>query len=866
MLINPYVVGHPVGDSPAFFGRADVLSEVLRVLHHPQNNAIVLYGQRRIGKTSILQELETKLPHEGAYFLILFDLQNKATCPLAEVLEELAYKISEALKQEEPNLGKKPEIAFRQWLSTVLPTDTSLVLLFDEFDALEDHKAKQASTTFFPYLQELLNVDPKHLNFVFVIGRKIDDLKNTLSLLKEVTTTKRISLLEHQDTVKLIRFSENNNSLYWSNDAIEKIWQLTNGHPYLTQHLCSRVWENIDKNKSDEAPTVNDNDVEAAIVDTLANSRSALEWLWDGLPPAERVVASALAEAGAGEITEKQLKNLLRENGLQVFISKLQDAPRVLQEWDLIEQVKGGSYHFRVELLRRWITDYKPLHSVQEELDRIQPIADNYYQIGLSHYHGRELEEALNVLYKAIRINPNHVKATQLLADILLENGELDEAIERLERLYKSQPKAARTKLVHALLISAQENESKEEQLNFYKKILALESEHTEAKEVWRLCGDEAYKDGDLETALNAYQITNLSHKITEVQEKIRLREFKAQLKVLKKLEQGKRYVETLEVKALEKAKQLADEYSDKRDWIADLERLEKQLEKQVELSSELYKKARSALAEGDINNAQVLSAQVIASEPTYEEAVRYLYCTVTGVDAVEQMVALEKDNRQRKQEVAQLKKEIAQIKDELTFEKQKRYEYKKKEIKNQIKHNQELEKNIQKLNTKYKAIKNFIIILIILTVVALVFFNLYPLSLLPWFKFLPVVVIGLLLVLIPFLGPWLKIRAEDKGRDINLVIFDAVTDPNMVNARQIPIAGHVNIDLDGQIRVMDEEKPKVAKQFRITRLPISRTPAVKVQYSWQGSNKKYTLILTGKMSKPLEGISGNSHIVTLRY
>jgi len=30
--INPYVAGNPVGDSPAFIGRADVLREVVRVL------------------------------------------------------------------------------------------------------------------------------------------------------------------------------------------------------------------------------------------------------------------------------------------------------------------------------------------------------------------------------------------------------------------------------------------------------------------------------------------------------------------------------------------------------------------------------------------------------------------------------------------------------------------------------------------------------------------------------------------------------------------------------------------------------------------------------------------------------------------
>ena len=51
--INPYVAGNPVGDSPAFVGRADVLRRA-------QDNAIVLYGQRRIGKTSILQHLAVR--------------------------------------------------------------------------------------------------------------------------------------------------------------------------------------------------------------------------------------------------------------------------------------------------------------------------------------------------------------------------------------------------------------------------------------------------------------------------------------------------------------------------------------------------------------------------------------------------------------------------------------------------------------------------------------------------------------------------------------------------------------------------------------------------------------------------------------
>ena len=42
--VNPYIAGNPVGDSPAFVGRTDVLRDVLRVLRRPQDNAVVLYA------------------------------------------------------------------------------------------------------------------------------------------------------------------------------------------------------------------------------------------------------------------------------------------------------------------------------------------------------------------------------------------------------------------------------------------------------------------------------------------------------------------------------------------------------------------------------------------------------------------------------------------------------------------------------------------------------------------------------------------------------------------------------------------------------------------------------------------------------
>lgn len=71
---NPYIAGNPVGGGEAFIGRADVLRDVARILSNPQHSGVMLYGQRRTGKTSVLLELGANLP-------IYFDLQDKARLP-----------------------------------------------------------------------------------------------------------------------------------------------------------------------------------------------------------------------------------------------------------------------------------------------------------------------------------------------------------------------------------------------------------------------------------------------------------------------------------------------------------------------------------------------------------------------------------------------------------------------------------------------------------------------------------------------------------------------------------------------------------------------------------------------------------------
>lgn len=629
--LNPYVAGNPVGGDTAFVGRKDVLREVKRVINNPQENSIVLYGQRRIGKTSILQQLDEQLSSEDNYRPVYFDLQDKAAWQLEEVLLALAREISHSIGLPDPSrLDFGQDDAFRnQFLPQVLEklaTNCFLVLLFDEFDVLDNPSQNQAGKVFFPYLRELMLAYQKQIHFVFVIGRKPEDLDVlTLSVFKGVKA-KRVSLLNQNDTRYLINLSQENGSLNWQPEAVGEIWQLTHGHPYLTQLLCQIIWNNAYDEDPEDAPTVTQADVQAAIPETIESSVNALEWLWSGLAPAERMVASVLAQAGYKPINQTELEQLLVENGVRIVISQLQNAPDLLQEWDLIEPVDGG-YLFSVELLRQWISQKKPVQTVQQELDHIEPLAENLYQAGQSFYQQGQLETANDLLQRSLDINPNHLQAGLLIAQTFIEQGELSEAISQLEIIYTLNPVAARPRLVQSLLKQAENNKIENEKLKIYDRILVLIPNQIEAiekrKEIWLRRGKNAYEREDFTEALEAFIEAEVSDRVKEVKEIIRNQEFVKLYDKFKTLEAAKQYHDALEL-----IKALMIDFQDYRNGEQDKERIEKKLN-----LSEVYTNVLIYLEQKNKSKALENLLKIISLEPDYEDSLILILNLVKNID-----------------------------------------------------------------------------------------------------------------------------------------------------------------------------------------------------------------------------------------
>src|SRR5512136_3311531 len=121
--INPYIAGNPVTGEEMFFGRESVFALVRQALTgQHQDNVIVLYGQRRTGKTSALYQMHRHL--DSRYLCIFVDLHGLALDGVDGFLWDLANTITRALRKEHQiELPPLSRVEFMQDTRTVFENE-----------------------------------------------------------------------------------------------------------------------------------------------------------------------------------------------------------------------------------------------------------------------------------------------------------------------------------------------------------------------------------------------------------------------------------------------------------------------------------------------------------------------------------------------------------------------------------------------------------------------------------------------------------------------------------------------------------------------------------------------------------------------
>ncbi|MCP4541389.1 MAG: tetratricopeptide repeat protein [Chloroflexi bacterium] len=470
--VNPYVIDALSQEKRGFFDRENTLDWVVQELRNPATNTIVLLGQRAIGKTFLLRQLERTLP-DDLFLPVYFDLQGQAARPLGQVLAGLAGAFAQRAGLQSPGsnlFDDQGQFFSRTFLprfcTVALRKSRCPVFLLDEFDVLDEAaKAKLPETaaikTLLPFLQDVGAGDSRTA-FVFAAGRMAEDFEPDLTTTSDSFSVREVIGLDWASADELVRQAETNGTLQFSALAVSHALSFTNGHPHLTQLLCQRMWERAYADNPTEPPLIDALVVEDAVADVLDVGGQTFAWLWDGLSPAEKIYTAALAElADAGEtVHENNVLQAIADQAAWLCTPETESAPDSLVRRWILEEIEGREHGFAVELFRLWVRQNKPLLLVGDEVGWTAPLAEQLFAEGQGFVAEWQWESAIRCFRDALEADPHHFHARMRLGEALLELGQIDDAVDELEQAHELNPAKARSSLERALAAQTRTHKS----------------------------------------------------------------------------------------------------------------------------------------------------------------------------------------------------------------------------------------------------------------------------------------------------------------------------------------------------------------------------------------------------------------------
>jgi len=375
---NPYIVGLPV-EGDMFFGREDVFQFIQqRLSGHSQKAIIVLRGQRRTGKTSVLLQLQHRLDEK--YIPVFIDMQGFTDTGMDRFLYGIAYLIAEELEErniyiEQPQqeqFSVAPGAFFRdKFLNQVLDKIEyrHLLLLFDEFEVLEKRiKDGKLDEDIFPLLRNLMQ-HTERLDFIFAGTHRLQEMtQNYWSILFNIAVYQDIAFMKQEEVEALIR-NPVKDAMYYDDLAVDKIIRMTAGHPYFVQLICSLLTNDYIKTKKF---SITLQDVNRILKDVLEGGAVHFDFIWKESSPDEQLILAVLAniitrEGAAAGLSD--VENILKKYGLAIEANRIAEAVKSLVTREVLEADLETFrwYQFKIDLIRLWVNRYQSLGIIVDD-------------------------------------------------------------------------------------------------------------------------------------------------------------------------------------------------------------------------------------------------------------------------------------------------------------------------------------------------------------------------------------------------------------------------------------------------------------------------------------------------------------------
>ena len=383
---SPYIVGNPVDRAEMFFGRDGIMDQIRRHLGGEQANVILLEGNRRTGKTSILKQLKKKdaLPGWVPVYCSFQDLDSMATPDVFRLLaKQTGWALADAgietwFPDATPRESGRPfKLAFLAalrgafsdghpyetlalYLSTAIEAakPRRVLLMLDEFDKLQEGIDGGATSPQVPENIRHLLQHQSGLGAILTGSRRLKRLREEYwSALFGFGHRIGVSALPEEEARRLVTEPVARRIRYLP-QARDRLVALCARHPFLIQSLCSRVF--------DQAAAGSERTITGVLVERAAtemvrdNEHFRTLWGYAGSERRRLILALSDRMADAPDAFNLDLIGMkCEEHRVSVRDDEaLADDITELRELELLEidqSNRGVTYRLAIPLMAEWL-------------------------------------------------------------------------------------------------------------------------------------------------------------------------------------------------------------------------------------------------------------------------------------------------------------------------------------------------------------------------------------------------------------------------------------------------------------------------------------------------------------------------------
>lgn len=353
-------------------GRTELIGRLRERLSANQIESSIIYGQKRVGKTSVAEVVQAEFEKKEIYTVIFISIGDldKITSErfVANLGNRIVRMVSRASKSfagiEKPSFdgALSPLVEYFEDAIDILPEHKFIVIL-DEFDEipLDMVGYSNVSDTFFHNIRSISG----HVGFVLVGGENMQIITQSTDRLNKMEVL-RVDYFDKgqywKDFQELVRRPVTGR-IEFNDEAINALYEMTEGNPFYTKYICRKIYTQA---CSDRNPYISEDNVEQAIQAAIEElNPNQVNHFWkDGIfvdDPAQRdqietqrrkfLLAFAQIKRNNTPVSKQDLQNseILSDVAVDQIIESYTTRGILIEEVD--------HYRWKPQFFERWLVE-----------------------------------------------------------------------------------------------------------------------------------------------------------------------------------------------------------------------------------------------------------------------------------------------------------------------------------------------------------------------------------------------------------------------------------------------------------------------------------------------------------------------------